>query len=207
MWKDGRQTMICKQLDTSCIVHVSTQHCVGGYGDEDSVYLWNKKNSASQTCTQCPPAEQLSLLLLPVFSKETKTVVRARSATSRRIVHTYPTKTIALCIMPAVLCLLRCVCCPVQQSCSVQSSPFICVSSSQKSDPRTNSPSFSILACIFCFLRGCEVGRRRRTRRMGKRSWGSFWVVFYGWRECRCGEAGVELGLEVVVGGCCGKKR
>lgn len=43
MWKDGRRTMICKQLDTSCIVHVSTQYCVGGYGDEDSVYLWNKK--------------------------------------------------------------------------------------------------------------------------------------------------------------------
>lgn len=43
MWKDGRRTMICKQLDTSCIVHVSTQYCVGGYRDEDSVYLWNKK--------------------------------------------------------------------------------------------------------------------------------------------------------------------
>lgn len=82
------------------------------------------KNSASQTCTQCPPAEQLILLLLPVFSKETKNVVRARSATSRRIVHTYPTKTMhyASCITPTVLCLLSC---PTVLICSVQSSPFI----------------------------------------------------------------------------------
>lgn len=105
MWKDGRRTMICKQLDTFCIVHVSTQHCVGGYEDEDSVYLWNKKTPLRRPA---PNVLQLNSSSFPlsVFSKETKNVVRARSATSRRIVHTILQKQLhyALCIMHYACC-------------------------------------------------------------------------------------------------------
>lgn len=125
------------------------------------------KNSASQTCTQCPPAEQLILLLLSVFSKETKNVVRARSATSRRIVHTYRTKTIALCIMHYA-------CCAVS---AVQSSPFFL---SQKSGPRTNSPSFRFRPEILFFarLRGWAAEEADEEEELG-----ISWVVFCGWRE------------------------
>lgn len=56
--------------------------------------------------------------------------------------------------MHYALRLLCCVCCPVQQSCSVQSSPFILCVFVSKIRSENKFAILSILACIFCFLRG-----------------------------------------------------
>lgn len=153
------------------------------------------KSSASQTCTQCPPAEQLILLLLSVFSKETKTVVRARFATSRRIVHTYPTKTIALCIMHYACCAVS----AVLSNSPVLSSPArsFCLKNPIREQVRHPFDS----GLNFCFV-FCEVGRRKKRRRMRmrkrKRSWGSSgWCSADGGSGCSA-VAGVKW---EVVGG------
>lgn len=73
MWKDGRRTMICsKQLDTSCIVHVSTQHCVGGYRDEDSVYLWNKQTPLRKPAPSVLPLNSSFFFFSLAFRRKQK---------------------------------------------------------------------------------------------------------------------------------------
>lgn len=158
------------------------------------------KNSASQTCTQCPPAEQLILhLLLSVFSKETKNVVRARSAASRRIVHTYRTKTIALCIMHYACCAVSAVLSNSPVLCSPARS-FVCLRLKNPIREQIRHP-FRFWPAFFVF---CEVGRRKRRRRMRrrkrmrKRSWGSLgWCSADGGSGCKA-VAGVKW---EVVGG------
>lgn len=100
--------------------------------------------------------------------------------------------------MHYALRLLCCVCCPVQQSCSVQSSPFFL---SQKSDPRTSSPSFRFRPEILFFarLRGWAAEEKEEDDEDEKEELRISWVVFCGWRECRCSAvAGVKW---EVVGG------
>lgn len=175
MWKDGRRTMICsKQLDTSCIVHVSTQHCVGGYRDEDSVYLWNKQTPLRRLA---PSVLQLNSSSFPLClfegNKNCSACTICYLSSSRTYYPNIPYKK--LCIMHYALRLLCCVCCPVQQSCSVQSSPFICVFLSQNPiREQIRHPFDSGLNFLFfARLRGWAA----------EEELGIFWVVFCGWRE------------------------
>lgn len=94
----------------------------------------------------------------------------------------------ACCAVSAVLSNSPVLCSPARS---------FCVSSSQKSDPRTNSPSFHFL--FFARLRGWAAEEKEEEKKEDeKEELGIFWVVFCGWRECRCGEAGVKW---EVVGG------
>lgn len=82
-----------------------------------------------------------------------------------------------LCIMHYALRLLCCVCFPVQQSCSVQSSParsFVCLRLKNPIREQVRHPFDSGLKFLFfARLRGWAA----------EEELGISWVVFCGWRE------------------------
>lgn len=82
--------------------------------------------------------------------------MRARSATSRRIVHTYPTKTIALCIMHYACCDVSAVLfCPTVLFCAVQP-VHLCVFVSKI---RSENKFAILIDSGLNFLFFCEVAR------------------------------------------------
>lgn len=109
--------------------------------------------------------------------------MRARSATSRRIVHTILQKQLhyALCIMPAVLCLLSC---PTVLFCAVQPVHFVCLRLKNPIREQVRHPFDSGLHFwFFARLRGWAAEEGEEDDEDEDDELGIFWVVFCGWRE------------------------
>lgn len=93
----------------------------------------------------------------------------------------------ALCITPAVLCLLSC---PTVLFCAVQPVHLCVFVSKIRSENK-----FAILfdsGLHFLFFARLRGWAAEEDKKDGEEDLGISWVVFCGWRECRCGEPVVK---------------